>query len=248
MLFFLLACTAGDDSASKDTENNGTDPTGDAVCTEPTEVSCVDEMVSDLTLHDDKVSEDEVSNEADGAGWSTYIDASAGGYQNASKNPWVYVKFTPDGAVRVDLDDESALESMDWDLAAHRYVLRLNGGSSGPSCVGAAVLGEGYTYENTTEVPAGATYQLDDFYTEDCSLINDSSGLEGSPQTALSSWWDYPGCVATTGQAFLIQLADGQVIKFVVDAYYGGNGQEECNENNSTMESGGFYQVRWQFM
>src|SRR6478609_8132178 len=93
----------------------------------------------------------EVSNVVDGTDYVTSIDATAGGFEEASKNPWVYVKFTEDGAVRVDIDDESALESMDWDLAAHRFKLRLNGGTSGPSCVGAMPFLE-RSYEDLTEV------------------------------------------------------------------------------------------------
>lgn len=244
MHLFLIACTGTDDS--ENTKETGTDDTQVQECVTH-EVSCVDEMISSLSLQDE-VSEDEVLNETSGEDWLTYIDASAGGYSQASRNPWVYVKFTDEGAQKVEIDDESSLESVDWDLAAHRYVLRLNGGSSGPSCVGAAVMGEGYTYENLTSVPEGVEFAVDDYYTDSCTLVNDSSGLEVSPQTVLSPWWEYPDCVATTGQPFLIQLADGRVLKFKVDSYYANDGQTECNENHSTSESGGFFWTTWRFL
>lgn len=239
----LVACSGpSDDSGGTDTG------VSDAVCEDPTDPPCVDEMILDLSLHDDKVSDGEVATTTDGADFVTTIDASAGGYSNSANNPWVYVKFSRDGATRVDIDDETALESMDWDLSLRRFILRLNGGDSGPSCVGAAVLGEGYTYENLTSIPDGVAYQMDDYYTDDCTIVNDSSGLEGSPQVVLGPWWDYESCLSTTGQPFLVQLADGGVIKLRVETYYDGNGQEECNSSGSTTASGGFITVRWAYM
>lgn len=244
LLALLLACPGPEGTDSKDTNSGSTD----AVCEEPTEVGCVDEMVLNLSLHDDKTSDGEVTNTVEGGDFVTTVDASGHGYDKYTKYPFVYMKFQDDGLVRVDIDDESALESMDWDIAARRYIIRLNGGSSGPSCVGAATLGEGYTYETLTEVPDGLSYPVDAYYTSDCTLVNDSSGLEGSPQTVLSPWWSYPGCVATSDQPFLIQLADGRIVKFRVESYYANDGQQECNEDGATMESGGFFIWRWAFM
>lgn len=242
----LLACTGkSDDTGSA---NDSDTSAVDAVCEEPTDVPCVDEMILDLSLHDDKVSDAEVANTTDGADFLTTVDASAGGMSNASNNPWVYIKFTADGAVRVDIDDESALESMDWDMALRRFILRLNGGDSGPSCVGAAVMGDGYTYENLTEVPEGITFAMDDYYTDDCTIVNDSSGLPGSPQVVMGPWWGYESCLTTTGQPFLIQQADGSVLKLRVEAYYGGDGQEECNSTGTTTEEGGYFTFRWAFL
>lgn len=174
------------------------------------------------------------------------MDASAGGYADAAKNPWVYVRFTATGAERVDIDDETALEDMTWDMALHRYVLRLNGGSSGPSCVGAAAM-LGFEYADLSSVPDGVSFQPDSFYTDDCTFINDSSGLEGSPQVALSQWWEYPGCVATTGTPFLVQQADGSVLKLVVESYYD-QGQDTCNSTGSTNGSGGYFTLRWAYL
>ena len=246
----LIACTStkpdsGDDSGTTDTSNPAPDP----VCEEPTEVSCVDQIISDLSLHDDKVSDGEVTNTVDGADFVTTVDASAGGFGNETKHAWVYLKFTADGATRVDIDDETALDSMDWDLAARRFILRLNGGSSGPSCVGADAVAGAATYESLTEIPTDAAYTEDDFYTDQCEMINDDSGLPGSPQVALAAWWDYTSCLATTEQPFLIQLADGHVIKFVVESYYG-DAQDECNTTGGTTgddQSGNFI-FRWAYL
>ena len=216
------------------------------VCEEPVEVDCIDDLILDLSLHDDKVSEGDVVTEFDGADFVTAIDATAGGFNNAAQNAWVYLKFTDDGAEKVEIDDETALESMDWDLSARRFILRLNGGSSGPSCVGAATFMES-SYDELTEIPDGLTYGEDDYYTSDCTLINDSSGLPDNPQVVLGAWWEYPGCVATTGYPHLIQTADGRVLKLVVEAYYA-TGQENCNASGTPGSDSANLSVRWTWM
>ena len=44
-----------------------------------------------------------------------------------------HVRFTPNGLEKVEIDDETALESMDWDMSLRRFILRLNGGATGAS-------------------------------------------------------------------------------------------------------------------
>jgi len=239
ILLMLLACG---ETEKTDTGEN----ISEMMCEDVAEVECLDDLILDLSLQDDKVSEGEVSNEQDGDDFITYVDASAGGYMNASSNPWIYIKFTPEGAEKVEIDDESALESMDWDLSMRRFLLRLNGGSSGPSCVGAATFLES-TYESLTAVPEGLTFSVDNFYTSDCTLINDSSGLPDSPQVALGAWWTYPGCVATSMYPHIIQLADGSHIKLVVEAYYGSN-QENCNDNEAPGSDSANFTLRWSYL
>ncbi|MFT4977205.1 MAG: hypothetical protein ACI8S6_003110 [Myxococcota bacterium] len=242
LMISMLGC-----SGDKETDTaDGSSSSADAVCEEPVDVECVDQIILDLSLHDDKVSEGEVATTTDGDDFVTTIDASAGGYNAAADNPWVYIRFTEDGAERVDIDDETALESMDWDLSMRRFILRLNGGSSGPSCVGAASFLES-TYDELTEVPEGISYVLDAYYTSDCTIINDSSGLPDNPQVALSPWWSYSSCLVTTGVPQLIQLADGHVLKMVVESYYG-SGQEDCNATGASGDDSAFYTLRWTWM
>lgn len=237
----LVGCNGGGDSDSD------TDIASDAVCTQPTEVQCVDQMILDLALHDDLVATDaDVTTTTEGSDFVTAVDASAGGFGQDANHPWVYVKFDSDGAHRVDIDDETALTSMDWDLAARRFILRLNGGSSGPSCVGAAAFLE-KTYADLTAVPDGISYQTDGYYTDNCTIVNDSSGLPGSPQVAMAPWWSYDGCVATTGHPFLLQLADGRVIKLAVEQYYA-TGQATCNSSGTAGQDGGNFVFRWAFV
>ncbi len=216
----------------------------DPVCTDPEPPACVDAMIQDLSLHDDKVSDAEVSTTLDGDDFVTFVDASAGGYNRASSNPWTYVRFTDTGAERVDLDDESALADMTWHMAFRRFIIRLNSGDSGPSCVGAAAL-VGRDYAAVDAAPEGVTYLEDDTYTDDCTLVNDSSGLPGSPQVAMGPWWSYPGCVDTSETPFVVQLDDGRVLKLVVEGYYDGDGDAECDDSQATQEDGGFVTLRW---
>lgn len=241
------SAAAGADGAADGAADGGTDGGAEpeAVCVEPTEVACLDALLLDLSLQDD-VSRDPVTTTTDGEDFITVVDASAGGYEQATRNPWVYVKFSAEGAVKVELDDEAALESMDWDLSLRRFFIRMNGGSSGPSCVGGVTLPE-TPYAELSAVPEGVNYQLDDFYTDDCTIINDSSGLPGSPQLALGGWWTYPGCVATTGKAHLVRLADGHVIKLVVETYYGTD-QDSCNERGTPGGDSGIITLRWKML
>lgn len=267
VLPFQVACFDGSDDKGDDTagavDGEGADGTADgaadgssdgasdgadgasteAVCTEPTAVACFDSLLLDLSLHDN-VSADGVTNRADGADVVSVVDATAGGYSASTRNPWVYVKFTDDGLQKVEIDDESALESMEWDLALRRFMIRMNGGSSGPSCVSAVTFPE-TPYADVTAVPDGLTWVMDAFYTDDCTIINDSSGLPGSPQLALGQWWSYPGCVATTEKAHLVRLADGRVVKLVVEAYYA-EGQAGCNTSGTPGTDGGMITMRWQ--
>lgn len=237
---FLVACSGG--------EPEDTDPVDQLtpVCTEQEPVACFDDLLIDLSLQTD-VSNGAVSSDPDGNDWVSDVDASAGGVTEAPSNPWVYVKFTDAGLERVDIDDESALESMEWHLAARRFVLRLNGGSSGPSCVAAAAL-PGADYDTVTlDDMEGANFFEDDYYSASCDLINDSSGLPGSPQVALGPWWSYPNCVATTGVPFLIQLDTGRVLKFTVPRYYGTQ-QAGCNNNSTPGGDSANYRFRWSFL
>jgi hypothetical protein len=242
LLTLLLACVA-----EKEIEN-------EAVCEETTSITCEDQIISDLSLHDDQGAgyAGSVSTTTEGNDFLTSVDASAGGYNEATSNPWVYVKFTAEGAEQVLIDDETALNSLDWDMALKRFIIRLNGGTSGGSCVAAASLLEG-VYQDLIEVPEGISYVPDNYYTDDCTFINDSSGLPGSPQVSLSPWWSYGesgggNCVKTSNVPHLIQLADASILKLVIESYYA-TGQEGCNDGSSGPgEDSGNYTLRWQIL
>ncbi|MCK6506579.1 HmuY family protein [Myxococcota bacterium] len=250
LLLSLLACgdkDGGDDSGGTTGDGGGTSA---LECTDVTPVSCLDDMIADLGLQDDEVSDGEVTTTTEGEDFVTDMDASAGGYNEASQNPWVYLRFTADGAQKVEIDDEASLEDLTWDIAMRRYLIRVNGGDGGPGCVGAVALRE-EQYADIDAVPEGldvaTDFPSDDFYTDSCEFINDSSGLEGSPNVVLGQWWSYPGCVATSFIPFLLRTNEGHVVKLVIEQYYG-EGQEECNESGAPGDDSGMIKIRWKML
>jgi len=146
----------------------------------------------------------------------------------------------------VDIDDETALESQEWHIAARRYIVRLNGGTSGPSCVAAAPL-FGTDYADVTEIPGGTTLDEDRSYDDDCEMIDDGSGLDGSPDVTLSPWWTYTSCVATSLVPFVVEIEDGRTLKLVLEAYYG-SGQESCNNQGTPGGDSANLTWRWSWL
>lgn len=215
----------------------------------PTPVACADAAIDQLDL---KVasSPDAVSTVADGDGWLSTIDTRAGGL--TIPNSFVYARFGDDGLQKVGLGDQDALDSADWDIAFRRFVIRLNGGDSGPSCVAAARVNPGTTYDSVTSVPAGLTYETDDFLsaTPACTFIDDGSGLTTSPNVVLAPFYAYESCVAMTGQVFIVRTSDQRHVKLVVTTYYATvEGQASCDRNgDSNGAAGGTVRIRWKFL
>ncbi|MCY1057909.1 HmuY family protein, partial [Nannocystis sp. SCPEA4] len=232
---------------------NTDDSTTDSATTEPVDpnacplvdVPCLDAAIQDLSLQDDKVSDAEVRNEQDGANWVTRLDASAGGTMAAAQNPWVYLRFTHAGLERVDLDDVAASESGAWDIAAKRYGIRVNSGDSGPSCV--AVAAPAGDYAGLDAAPPDSEFATEDYYDDACALLEDGSGLPGSPAYRMAGWWGYTGCVTTTGFPFALRLADGRTVKLVVEAYYE-EGQTACNDSGTMGTGAALMTWRWSFL
>lgn len=208
-------------------------------------LECADQMILDLGLVEGAVSSGAVVDTARADVWSSNVDATAGGLAEAPNNPWLYLRFTSDGLRKVDIDDFEALESTQWDIAAKRFGLRLNGGVSGPSSVEAAALSDA-TFDDVTSVPEGVSWAQETFYDASCNLIDDGSG-QGAPGYLLTPWWSYPGCVATTGVPFVLALPERGVVKFVVDAYYE-SGQQSCNADGTMGMGSAMYTWRWAFL
>ena len=154
----LLACGEEKD----DTAETG-ETVSESLCPDLEQLPCEDDIVADLLTESDEISDGQVTTTTDGDDLVTIVDATAGGMNQAASNPWVYVRFDAEGASRVDIGDEDALESADWHVALRRYHIRLNGGDGGPSCVGSAKMAA-YDYADLTEEPSGVDYQLEDFY------------------------------------------------------------------------------------
>ncbi|WP_437776786.1 HmuY family protein [Sorangium sp. So ce1097] len=228
----------------------GSGPAPGSGCAEPTPVPCEDEVFQQMNLQD-TVAPGEIRSEPDGAGFRSFIDATAGGAFASEPDAYVYARFTEGGLEKVEISDEEALGSMDWDIAFRRYVVRINSGHSGPSCVTAARLPGTPDYDALAEVPADPRLRRDEYFTEDsCDLIPDGSGLE-APATALSSYWTYPGCVKMSGLVYVLALADGRKLKLTVTHFYNDEAQAQCQETGMVpMADNGSanLQVRWAFL
>lgn len=246
LVVLVAACdptSPADDAGPVDA---GTGDAGSGNLCDPVVVACEDQMIQQLSLHD-TVSTGEVTTTESGGVFTTVVDASAGGSSNAINNPFVYLKFNTDGAVKVAIDDEAALASQDWDLAARRFIVRLNSGDSGPSCVAAAELST--PFDDVSAPPLASAFAIEDFYSDTCTYVTDSrfSGFDG-PDSLLKTFWEMNGmCIATTGVAYVLRLADGRHLRLVIDAYYA-SGQEGCNSSGTAGTGSGVLTLRWAWL
>ncbi len=196
-------------------------PPPEPICTEPTTPPCRDETLASIDVNPTAVGAGDITNTArDAGGFDSYIDATAGGF--GGTGAYVYARFTEDGLEKVELTDDDSFGSMDWDIGFRRFVIRLNGGDSGPSCVGAANIGLSTPFDAVDAVPDGAEFETDDFMSGSCELIPDGSGLPTAPGVKLQNFWSYTNenCLGMTGNTYLVQLADARVVKLVVTQYY----------------------------
>jgi HmuY protein len=265
-LFALTACSSSDDPSDNAGGGGGNAGAGEGGggggsgegggpgpapgCFEPTAVPCEDQVILGMNLQDD-VAPGAVRSEPDGAGFRSFVDATAGGAFTPDPDSYVYARFTETGLEKVEISDEASLTSMDWDISLRRYVVRINSGHSGPSCVNAARLPGTPIYDELAAVPDGLRYRVDEYFTDSCEIIPDGSGLENSPATALSGYWSYPGCVAMTGNVYVLALANGKRLKLTVESYYKPDAQEQCDTTNTVpmADSGAAsFQIRWAFL
>jgi hypothetical protein len=219
-------------------------------CSEPAEVPCSDQVIQQLDLQPIPAP-GLITSQADGAGWMSQVDATAGGFGADPPHAYVYGRFTDSGLEKVEISDEQALESMDWDIAFRRFIVRVNSGNSGPSCVVATPIPGSPAYDDVTAMPENLPmYRKDEYFTAGCTMIDDGSGL-GSPATALSTYWEYPGCVSMTDNVFIVQTQSGQRLKLTVTDYYTPEVQEQCDTTGSVPMSGsgaGSFRIRWAFL
>lgn len=212
------------------------------------EVPCTDESVTNLTLFDEPNPAD-VINDPQSDGFSTDIDATGGGL--SADRSYVYMKFEDDGLKNVELSDEDAFKSLDWDIAVRRYVIRLNSGVSGPGKVKAARTKPETKFESVEKLPDGLDFRAEEYFTESCDFINDSSGI-GGPGTALASFWSYSACVAMTHNVYVVELARPKKrhVKLEIMSYYYPDRQKVCDDTGMVpMPSGaGNMKWRWSFI
>lgn len=212
-----------------------------------TTVPCTDQSVSGLRLFS-TVNPAMITEEGTTPGeFRTLIDARGGGMSPTQS--YVYARFEDNGLTRVAISDEAAFQSLDWDIALRRFVIRLNSGVSGPSCVEAARTAPNTTFDSVTAVPMGLSFRTESYFTDTCELVNDGSGI-GSPGTALASFWMYTTCVQMTGNVYVLRLRNGRHVRLQVLSYYDTAAQQACDETgNPPMPNGaGNLRIRWSFI
>lgn len=221
---------------------------GGPTCSEPSPIDCEDDVFVALNMDLNGTAPGLIESTPAADAFEVQVDATAGGFQGTEG--WVYGRFTDAGLEKVVLADIDSLASMDWDIAFRRFVIRVNSGYGGPSCVTAARTAADTDFDTLTSVPDGLRFNEEAFMSdpETCTVIADGSGL-GSPGVVLQNWWTYPGCVATTGNVYVLSLKDGRRVKLQVSQYYGGAGaQQSCNDTGASAGESGRIELRYGFL
>lgn len=243
------AATATDVSADTSTDA----PADTAVDATPPRCSstapqCQDQSIQALGFFDTPNTATVSEESSDNGVFVSAIDATGGGM--TPTRSYVYARFTPTGMARVNISDEQSLRSLEWDVAFRRFIVRLNSGVSGPSCVEGARTAPGTTFDALTATPSNLTFRTEQYFTPPtCDLVPDGSGL-GSPSTALSSFWRYAGCVHMTGNVYVVRLRDGRAVKLQMLSYYSEAAQQQCDTADTipSPSGAGHMRVRWSFL
>jgi hypothetical protein len=149
---------------------------------------------------------------------TTTVDASAGGFGNSGDEPYVYLDLSGSETAKVAIDDVTSYGSTDWDIALKRFVIRANGGDSGPGGVAVSRVVAGSIEEVTSE-PAAQTFVADNFASPSCTFLGDQIG---APTTAFTDWYDIENTILTPrALVFVVRLRDGSLVKLEIETYYG---------------------------
>lgn len=255
-LFVLTACnpTPAPMNDAAIVTDAGPPDTGAPMMCAAVPATCIDQQITMLDLFE-TVSTRAITEEGTTSGvFVTHIDATAGGLSPTES--FVYARFTPTGLAAVAVSDSAAFDSQAWDIAFRRYIIRLNSGVSGESCVQAARTAPGTTFDTLTSVPATLDLHSEVYMTASCDIVPDGSGLPGAPSTVLSSYWAYPegsagmGCLSMTNNVYVIALANGRHVKLQVIGYYDTAAQTQCNTAHTlpTPSTSGNIRVQWAYL
>jgi hypothetical protein len=227
----LAACGDDDTDATNNTSNNGAsadagpdaesgdaaEDAGDEDVATIGDVSgggdfdhrCGDALVTDWPLHEAVSTESVSATTADGV-TTLEVEAAAGGSQQSSGNPFIYVDL--EAGEKVELNDIEAHASTDWDLAFKRVVIRSNSADSGAGDVSIAKLTD-TTFADVTEAPSNDdAWEQDVSYDEDCEPLLDPIGTLKTAVNHLNtfansqSWYEYPGLNPAEGEIYVIDV------------------------------------------
>jgi hypothetical protein len=153
-----------------------------------------------------------------GSAQTLYIDASAGGFMEQKKNPWVYLSLKT--GAKVAVSDVASFTSTEWDLAIKRPLLRTNSGDGGLGQGGAAFL-DGKAFADVTAADAAsAGLKPEVWFDAECNLNMDPTG---AIVTTFDGWYDYDA--STNGLTphpgtFIVRGGDGGLYKVGILNYY----------------------------
>jgi len=146
-----------------------------------------------------------------------YIDATAGGINGQDSNPWVYVSLATGEAVA--LTDLDALDSTAWDLAFKRFIVRTNGGDSGPGQGGAIRIALPWDKVDASTL-GNQMLPSESWFDADCNLkVDENMELV----TTFSGWSMYDEATHVLNAAdvvFITAGADGSLYKVGILDYY----------------------------
>ena len=207
-------------AAGKGSDNDAGGPSGsggkDGAET-PSESPCRSALRQSLGLVDEASTASVATLSGETEERRIYVDASAGGINGQDKFPWVYVDLATGSASR--LTDLEALESSSWDLAFKRYLVRTNGGDSGPG--GGGALRVTLAWDDVDQTTLGdVSLPREDWFDDECNLEVDENG---ELITTFSGWSQYNEATHVLAPApvvFITSGADGSLYKVMIEDYY----------------------------
>jgi len=210
----LVNCSSqpvGSDDSNLGGSGGGPSSTAGSASVDPTPSACSAALRQSLSLVDE-VSTAAVSILSESAGERTlYVDASVGGVKNQDTRPWVYVALATGQAVA--LTDLEALSSKAWDLAFKRFVVRTNGGDSGPGAGGAIRIALPWEQVDSSTLGAKAL-PVESWFDENCEVGRDAAM---NLITTFSGWSEYDEVNHVVSAApdivFITAGADGSLYK-----------------------------------
>ncbi|HXK20350.1 MAG TPA: HmuY family protein [Polyangiaceae bacterium] len=209
------ATSGGSSANGGDATSGGSSANGGSQSGVPS--ACSSALKQSLSLVD-KVSTGAVAVlDETGAERTLYIDATAGGINGQDSNPWVYVSLKSGHAVA--LTDLDALDSTAWDLGFKRFIVRTNGGDSGPGQGGAIRVALAWDKVDASTL-GKQMLPRESWFDADCNLkVDENMELV----TTFSGWSMYDEATHVLNAAdvvFITAGADGTLYKVGILDYY----------------------------
>lgn len=184
----------------------------------------------------DEVSDGVVDQLSSGDALELWVDASAGGFQMAATNPWIYLDL--ETGTRVDVTDVESFDSSDWDLALKRVQLRNNSADGGAGDGATQWLAMADFNDVTMADVDSSMLATEAWFDAMCEYETDPTG---ALLTTFSDWYDYDGSSMTVSPkdgVYVVRGADGtSFYKLEIVEYY-------ANPDGSPGQTSGRYVLR----